>query len=140
MKERLGLPGGTVGVVDAHGIAMAEGSRVNMAMLGAVVRVASFVAPEVVKATVRETFERRYPRLVEANLRVLQRGYDELVLKTFPIEGEWETGVARPQPAYGYLNAPWGGLLPNPGNSMLKDLSAFRPGGVPQAGAKTGLH
>jgi pyruvate ferredoxin oxidoreductase gamma subunit len=140
MKERLGLPGGTVGVLDAHGIALAEGSRVNMAMLGAVVRVASFIDFQAVKDTVREEFERRYPHLVEANLRVLQRGYDELVLKTFPIEGEWETGVARPQPAYGYLNAPWGGLLPNPGNSMLKDLSASRQGVLPELDLEKCVH
>jgi len=140
IKERLGLPGGAIGVVDAQGIAMAEGSRVNMAMLGALLRGVSFIDFQVVKETVRDTFERRYPRLLEANMHTLQRGYDELVLKTFPIEGEWETGVARPQPAYGYLNAPWGGLLPNPGNSMLKDLSASRQGILPELELEKCVH
>ncbi|MGQ9573511.1 MAG: 2-oxoacid:acceptor oxidoreductase family protein [Dehalococcoidia bacterium] len=131
MKERLGLPGGTVGVVDALGIAVAENSRPNMAMLGAVTRAAGFIDPETVKATIRETIGRHYPQLLEANLRTFQRGYDEVRLETFPLDGEWETGVARPQPAYGYLNAPWGGMLPNPGNSAVKDLSASRQGFLP---------
>jgi len=131
IKERLGLPGGTVGVLDALGIAVAESSRPNMAMLGAVTRVAAFIDPEAVKATVRDTFGHRYPHLLEANLRAFQRGYDELRLETFPLEGEWATGVARPQPAYGYLNAPWGGMVTNPGNSVLKNLTASRQGLIP---------
>jgi len=131
IKERLGLPGGTVGVVDALGIAVAEGSRPNMAMLGAVTRVATFIDPEVVKATIRDTFGHHYPHLLEGNMRAFQRGYDELRLEAFPLEGEWATDVARPQPAYGYLNAPWGGMVTNPGNSVTKDLSASRQGFLP---------
>jgi len=131
IKDRLGLPGGTVGVVDALGIAVAEGSRPNMAMLGAVTRVATFIDPEVVKAAIRETFGRHYPHLLEGNMRAFQRGYDELRLEAFPLEGEWATDVARPQPAYGYLNAPWGGMVTNPGNSVTKDLSASRQGFLP---------
>ena len=131
MKERLGLPGGTVGVVDAHGIAVAEKSRPNMAMLGAVTRAVDFIDPEAVKASIRETFGRHYPHLLEANMHSFQRGYDELRLETFPLEGEWATGVARPQPAYGYLNAPWGGMVTNPGNSATKDLSTSRQGFLP---------
>ncbi|MDP2948402.1 MAG: 2-oxoacid:acceptor oxidoreductase family protein [Chloroflexota bacterium] len=131
IKERLDLPGGTIGVVDALAIALAENTRINMAMLGAVTRAAAFIDPETVKATVRDTFERRYPHLLEANLRTFQRGYDELRLQTFPLEGEWATGIARPQPAYGYLNAPWGGMVTNPGNSVLKNLTASRQGLIP---------
>ena len=140
MMERLGLPGGNVGVVDASGIAVAEKSRPNMAMLGAVIRVASFLDPEVVKASVRRTFEHHYPHLVETNLRVFQRGFDELRLETFPVEGKWETGVARPQPAYGYLNAPWGGMVTNPGNSTIKDLSASRQGFLPALDLEKCVH
>ncbi len=131
LRERLGLPGGTIGAVDALGIAMAEDTRLNMAMLGAVTRAVGFIDPEAVKEGVRQTLGQRYPQLLEANLRTFQRGYDELKLKSFPIEGEWDTGVARPQPAYGYLNAPWGGMVTNPGNAVLKNLTASRQGIIP---------
>ena len=140
MKERLGLTGGTVGVVDALGIAVAENSRPNMAMLGTVTRAAGFIDPEVVKGTVRRTFEHHYPHLVEGNLHAFQRGYDELRLETFPLEGEWATDVARPQPAYGYLNAPWGGMVTNPGNSAIKDLSASRQGFLPALDLEKCVH
>jgi pyruvate ferredoxin oxidoreductase gamma subunit len=140
MKERLGLPGGTVGVVDAHGIAVAEKSRPNMAMLGAVTRAVDFIDPEAVKASIRETFGRHYPHLLEANMQAFQRGYDELRLETFPLEGEWATGVARPQSAYGYLNAPWGGMVTNPGNSVTKDLSASRQGFLPALDLEKCVH
>ena len=140
MKECLGLPGGTIGVVDALGIAVAENSRPNMAMLGAVTRAADFIDPDAVKASIRETFGRHYPHLLEANMQAFQRGYDELRLETFPLEGEWATAVARPQPAYGYLNAPWGGMVTNPGNSATKDLSASRQGFLPALDLEKCVH
>lgn len=140
IKERLGLPGGTIGVVDALGIAVAENSRPNMAMLGAVTRAADFIDPEAVKASIRETFGHHYPHLLEGNMNAFQRGYDELRLETFPLEGEWATGVARPQPAYGYLNAPWGGMVTNPGNSVSKDLSASRQGFLPALDLEKCVH
>jgi pyruvate ferredoxin oxidoreductase gamma subunit len=140
IKERLELPGGTVGVVDALGIAMAENSRVNMAMVGAVIRVASFIDAEAVKVAIRQAFEHHYPQAVESNLKTFQRGYDELRLETFPVVGEWATGVARPQPAYGYLDAPWGGLVTNPGNSVIKDLSASRQGFLPALDLEKCVH
>lgn len=130
-KERLGLPGGTIGVLDALGIALAEDTRINVAMLGAVTRAVDFIDLETVEEAVRQSLGQRFPHLLEANLRTLRRGYDELVLKTFPIEGEWDAGVARAQPAYGYLDAPWGGMVTNPGNAALKNLTASRQGIIP---------
>jgi pyruvate ferredoxin oxidoreductase gamma subunit len=140
IKERLGLPGGTVGVVDALGIAMGENSRVNTAMLGAVTRVIGFIDVEAVRKTLRETFGRRHPHLLEANLRTFQRGYDEVDLKSFPIEGEWAADVARSQPAYGYLNAPWGGMITAPANAVLKNLSASRQGVLPAVDLEKCVH
>jgi pyruvate ferredoxin oxidoreductase gamma subunit len=140
MKERLGLPGGTVGVVDALGIAVAEDSRPNMAMLGAVTCAADFIDPEAVKASIRETFGRHYPQMLEGNMQAFQRGYDELRLETFPVKGEWADAVARPQPAYGYLNAPWGGMVTNSGNSATKDLSASRQGFLPALDLEKCVH
>ena len=64
LRGRLGRPGGTIGGVDALGIALAEDTRLNMAMLGAVTRTVSFIDPEAVKETVRETLGQRYPQQI----------------------------------------------------------------------------
>jgi len=39
--------------------------------------------------------------------------------------------ASQPAPAFGYLEAPAGGVIVNPGNSILKDLSATRQGFIP---------
>ena len=100
-------------------------------MMGALTRASGFIDPEAVKAVIRSTFERKYPHLVERNLRSFDRGYEELELKTLG-DGTGEgKPYHRPAPKWGYLNAPLGGVVADPGNSMLKDLSASREGFVP---------
>lgn len=140
VKESLGLPGGTVGVLDASGIATQENTRLNMAMLGAVTRTTDFIDADAVRQVMRDTFERRYPHLMEANLRTFQRGYEELQRQSFPTDGEWATSAARPQPAFGYLNAPWGGAVTNPGNAILKNLSISRAGALPHLELEKCVH
>lgn len=132
VKEQLGLPGGVVGTLDATTIAVEENSRINTAMMGAIARAADFLDVDAIRSAIRRTFESRYPHLVEANLRTFDRGYRELQMESFPLQGVWDTGTGRPQPLYGYLNAPWGGLVTNPGNAIRKDLSASRQGFLPQ--------
>lgn len=131
VRARLGLDAVTVGTVDALGIAVEEKTRVNTAMLGAVVRAAGFLDPEAVRETIRATFQRKYPHLVEANVRTFDRGFEELRL----LPGLPRDGATRPfapaGPQFGYLNAPLGGAIVNPGNSVLKDLSASRQGFLP---------
>ena len=132
LRKRLGLESGTLGVIDASRIAVEERSRVNTAMLGAIARVSPLLAPEAIEETIRATFERKYPQLVETNLRTFRRGYEELRLACFAGDGPATAAAAsQPAPAFGYLEAPAGGVIVNPGNSILKDLSATRQGFIP---------
>ena len=78
LRARLGLDWGTVGALDALGIAVEEKTRVNTALLGAVVRACPVIEPDAVRATIEATFSRRHPEVVEANLRTFDRGYEEL--------------------------------------------------------------
>ncbi|HXH97133.1 MAG TPA: 2-oxoacid:acceptor oxidoreductase family protein, partial [Gaiellaceae bacterium] len=78
LRERLGLEWGTVGALDALGIAVEERTRVNTALLGAVVRACPIIEPDAVRETIRSTFSRRRPEVVDANLRTFDRGYAEL--------------------------------------------------------------
>lgn len=130
--ERLGRPAATVGVVNAMAIAVEEGSRVNTAMLGAVVRATGFIAPEAVKSGIEATLGRRYPQLLESNLRTFDRGFEELVLEEFSnSEDASSQSYVRPVPPFGYLDAPKGGMVVNPGNTVLKDLTVSRNGFLP---------
>ena len=131
-RARLGLAAGTVGVVDALQIAVDEQTRVNSAMLGAVARVCPFVDRAAIRQTLAARLGRRYPQLVEANLRTFDRGYDELRLQTFPAQGA--VSIAPPDraaPAFGYLEAPIGGTILAPASSVVRDLSVSREGFLP---------
>ncbi|MBE3582573.1 MAG: 2-oxoacid:acceptor oxidoreductase family protein [Limnochordaceae bacterium] len=132
MKKRLGLASGTVAVVDALKIAVEEKTRVNTAMLGAIARLLPFLESQAMRDTIRATFEHRYPQLVEANLRTFDRGYNEVQKETLHGTATAQaTEFVRARPQLGYVTAPVGGVIVNPGNNVLKDLSAYRSGFIP---------
>ncbi|MFV9510719.1 2-oxoacid:acceptor oxidoreductase family protein [Tepidibacillus sp. LV47] len=131
IRERFNIKSGTVAVVDALGIAVEEKTRVNTAMLGAIFRVADFLDPEAMKNVLRATFEEKYPQLVDANIRTFERGYNEVQFKTYEPEKGAVAEYIRPISALGYETQPIGGVIINPGNSILKDLSSSRQGFLP---------
>jgi pyruvate ferredoxin oxidoreductase gamma subunit len=131
MAERLGLQGITVGTVDALGIALEEETRINTAMLGAITRGMGFMDLEAVRRALASTFEKRYAHLLEANLRTFDRGYAEVKLERIP--GEYKpVEPALGGPPLGYMNAPIGGAIIHPANTVAKDLSPSRLGSLPQ--------
>lgn len=133
LRRVLGLRRVTVAAVDALGIAVEEKTRVNTAMLGAIARVSGFLAPEAIKETIQATFQKKYPNLVQANLRTFDRGYAEVRFDMAASAGDEEgaRSFQRPGPLYGYLNAPIGGAIVNPGNTVLRDLTVSRQGFLP---------
>ena len=141
VRELLGLRAGTVTVVDALGIAVEEGTRPNMAMLGAVVRTCPFIDPDAVRETMRETFSRRYAHLVDANIATFDRGYDELRRATYRAAAGEEPGApARAAPSFGYLEAPIGGTILDPGNSIVKNMTTSRTGFLPALDLEACVH
>ncbi len=132
IRAALGLRSGTVAVLDALGIAIEEKTRVNTAMLGAVVRACPFLDPDAVKESIRTSFSARYAHLIEANLRTFDRGYRELRCKTWPAApGDPGRPVQRAAPAVGSLDAPIGGVILDAGNSIVKNLCTSRQGFLP---------
>jgi pyruvate ferredoxin oxidoreductase gamma subunit len=133
LKEKLKMLGGTMAVVDATGIALEENNRVNMAMLGALFRLCDFLDVDHMKGIIRKSLEKKYPQAVEPALRTFDRGYNEVESQSFPLPD----GIEMPQPvrwdipALGYATQPMGGMITNPGNSILKDLSISRQGMMP---------
>ncbi|MEW9669706.1 2-oxoacid:acceptor oxidoreductase family protein [Ammoniphilus sp. 3BR4] len=133
VRKDLKMEYGTLALVDALSIAVEEKTKVNTAMLGALFRVCDFLDPEAMKNIIRKTFEKKYPHLVEPNIRTFERGYQEVKFKTYEAPADAQSrAFVRPQPALGYETQPIGGVIVNPGNSILKDLSGSRQGFLPE--------
>lgn len=133
VRKDLKMEYGTLALVDALSIAVEEKTKVNTAMLGALFRVCDFLDPEAMKNIIRKTFEKKYPHLVEPNIRTFERGYEEVKFKTYEAPADAQSrAFVRPEPALGYETQPIGGVIVNPGNSILKDLSGSRQGFLPE--------
>jgi len=132
LVERLELPAGTIAAVDALGIAVEEKTRVNTAMLGAVMSACPFLDPDAMRETIRETFGRRHPEVAEANVRTFDRGFAEVARTAHAKSGVPAAVALATPPAFGYLDAPIGGVILESGNSIAKDLSTSREGFVPE--------
>lgn len=141
VRKDLKMEYGTLAIVDAMGIAVEEKTKVNTSMLGALYRICDFLDPEAMKAVIRRTFEKKYPHLVEPNIRTFERGYN--AVKFMTIEGkDAKAGYnfTRPQPLLGYQTQPIGGVIPSMANSITKDLSGSRQGFVPAFEAEKCIH
>lgn len=90
LRERLKLYGGSIYAVDALKIAMQSKSRVNMVMLGAVVKAVGFIPLERAYDLVRDTVGKKYPALLERNLEGVKRGYEAAREVYFAPDGQYE--------------------------------------------------
>lgn len=133
VKRDLQLSYGTLAIVDALGIAVEEKTKVNTAMLGALYRICEFLNPEGMRDVIRKTFEKKYPHLVEPNIRTFDRGYNEVEFKTYETPEDIEsTSFVRKEPFLGYETQEIGGVITAQANSILKDLSGSRQGFLPK--------
>lgn len=133
VKTDLKLNYGTLAIVDALGIAVEEKTKVNTAMLGALFRICSFLNPDSMRNVIRKTFEKKYPHLVEPNIRTFDRGYNDVQFKTYEVPDHAEgRSFTRPVPQLGYNTQAIGGVMISQANSILKDLSGSRQGFVPE--------
>lgn len=133
IKADLKLEYGTLATVDALQIAVEEKTKVNTAMLGALFRVIDFLDPEAMKDVIRRTFEKKYPHLVEPNIRTFERGYNEVQFKVYETPDDAiGKSFSRPLPLLGYETQEIGGVITAQANSILKDLSGSRQGFLPK--------
>ena len=141
VRDMVRIENGTVAVLDALGIAVDEGARPNMAMLGAVVRCCPFIDAGLVRETMCSMFERRYPHLVDANAVTFDRGYGELRRESYRAAAPPEPlAPRRAAPSFGYLEAPPGGVILDPGNSIVKNMTASRVGLIPALDLEACVH
>ena len=131
-RRQLQLHAGTVCCVDALELALRTKSRVNMVMLGAIVKASGFIPLEAVKALVTDTLGKKYPSALESNLAGLDLGFHETGSRHFSPDGRYESVPYREAKSrWGYSNAPLGGVNPHIGSTVSNDLSPSREGYIP---------
>ncbi|EKN66412.1 pyruvate/ketoisovalerate oxidoreductase subunit gamma [Neobacillus bataviensis LMG 21833] len=141
VKKDLQLEYGTLAIVDALTIAVEEKTKVNTAMLGALYRICDFLDPESMRDVIRKTFTKKYPHLVEPNIRTFDRGYNEVQFKVYEVpEGAEGKAFTRPLPQLGYLTQEIGGVMVSQANSIFKDLSGSRQGFLPEFQQEKCIH
>lgn len=141
-----GIKGRFIYGVEAQRIAMETRSRINVVMLGAMLRVMD-IGVEAGEQICRDTLGKKYPDALSSNIEGLKRGYAEIRLIAADTESEpavneqAENGKKTSdhskeekkaaQGVWGYENAPLGGINPHLGNSVVSDLSPSRQGYIP---------
>lgn len=129
--KKYGISAGTFGCLDALSIAMKCKSRINMVMLGALVKIAGFIPLEMAEALCRDTIGKKYPALIDANLEGLRQGYENI--RTVEPDKSAPAFATRKTESFvwGYDNAPIGGVNPRAGSTVSNDLSPSREGYIP---------
>jgi pyruvate ferredoxin oxidoreductase gamma subunit len=132
IRELISLHCGTIVTIDALEISIAEKSRINMVMLGAIVKASGFIDPDAVKEVIKKMFEKKYALTIPSNLKAFDRGFSEGISETFLPDNKYAPHkFERYVPKLGYLNAPIGGTIISCGNTILKNLSFSRQGFIP---------
>ncbi len=130
------MPQGLRGIcygLEAQRIAMETHSRINVVMLGAILKVMGLENTEVGEQICKDTLGKKYPDALERNLEGMRRGYEEV--RKLENVGEFtqaeEADHSAGNQEWGYVTAPIGGINPRLGNSVISDLSPSRQGYIP---------
>ena len=150
--EKCAKISGQIYALPAQKIAMETHSRINVVMLGAVLKVMGMESPKAGEKICEDILGKKYPASLESNLEGLKRGYEGIREISVAKEKEdiTEQGIIEQasnkkgkedftdqgmmeteQPKWGYLTAPIGGINPDLGNTVISDLSPSRQGYIP---------
>lgn len=139
--ERLRLPENLkprqVAAIDASAIQYKLGCGINAIMLGAL----SHFCSEVPSEKIRQALERFFAHVPESRRRANERGFEagfREVQIAHRVDAEDSPNanrtlpVSQPLPKMGWQNAPIGGAIVTPGNTVLKDHRVSRTGTAPR--------
>ncbi len=127
-----GLKGSCYGL-EAQRIAIKTHSRINVVMLGAILRIMGLDSAEVGESICKDTLGKKYPDALKGNLEGLRRGFEEVrelehsVGEKCNCKEEHSKGKQK----WGYVTAPIGGININAGSTVIADLSPSRQGFIP---------
>lgn len=132
IREDLSLHAGNICCVSALELALESKSRINMVILGAVAKASGFIPIEAVKDLVSDTLGKKYPAMLESNLKGIELGFNNVISRKFAPDGRFEKVEYRElRSKWGYENAPIGGANPHFGSTVSNDLSPSREGFIP---------
>lgn len=119
-------------VVDASEIARKLKCGINAVILGALADLCWEIHASDLEATLRDYFSSRNKANAAHNLEGYRRGRDQVRSYSFDPSKSFDEPTSLKLPEMGWANAPIGGVIVNPGNSILKDHSSSRKGTVPR--------
>lgn len=125
-------------IVPGQQIAMETHARINVVMLGALSKISGFIPLDAALEICEHMLGKKYPDALSGNLEGVKRGYQE-VQKLEIRQKEWES---KQQEVQEYRNSKSiaqskrsgqlsGGIIEQPGNSVVNDLSPSRQGYIP---------
>ena len=129
--EKYHISIGELYCLDALSIAMECHSRINMVMLGAITKASGFIPLDAALKLCQDSIGKKYPALIEANLKGVEQGYSLLVKADGEHNIEPLPSGSRERYVWGYDNAPIGGVNPRIGSTVSNDLSPSREGYIP---------
>ena len=130
------LAKGNMGIyygVEAQRIAMETHSRLNVVLLGAVLRRMGIENTEMGEKICADTLGKKYPDALKGNIEGMRRGFEEVsLIKQTTVHKQEHSGKEDlHQTQWGYDNAPIGGINPRFGSTVISDLSPSRQGYFP---------
>ena len=132
IRREFQMHGGVLTCIDGMKITVEEKTRMNMIMLGALCKASGFLPFECLEEIIRETIGRKYPAMLDSNLRGLRRGFEEGTTKAFPNDETYPyVPFTEERRSLGWDNAPLGGVVVTAGSTVSNDVSASREGYVP---------
>jgi len=118
--------------LEAQKIAMETHSRINVVILGAILRIIGLESLEAGEKICTETLGKKYPDALHSNLEGMRKGYEKI--KEIDVITKKEKNCTlenEGQAKWGYDNAPIGGVNPLFGSTAIVDLSSSRQGYIP---------
>lgn len=129
--EKYHISMGELYCLDALSIAMECKSRINMVMLGAIAKASGFISLAAVEQLCQDTIGKKYPALIDANLKGIREGYSLLKKSSDAHNIEPLPSGEKEHFVWGYDNAPIGGINPRIGSTVSNNLSPSREGYIP---------
>ena len=137
--------------LEAQKIAMETHSRINVVMLGAILRLMGLENTQMGEKICEDVLGKKYPDALKANIEGIRRGYDEVrkidtVYKNINVTEKnvdkeddlrdkkatvSEGNEERQHQEWGYATAPIGGINPRFGSTVIADVSPSRQGYIP---------
>lgn len=132
IRKRLKMEFGDIYAVNCQCIANECHSRVNMVMLGAIIKAIETVDTDCVKKLICAKFDKYGKNVVDNNIAAFQRGYESTKVSRGSKDAKQSISEELTvKSRYGYDNAPAGGINTVMGSTISNDLSASRAGFVP---------